>query len=182
MTDPRRRAAKLVALLAAVVLIGIFFSRGADRPADPTLQPAAAARTPVEGFGQIGFRIEETNIRGATAADRCALLAETARQQGQGLMNRRDLSGYDAMIFDFKGETTTQFYMKDTPMPLSIAWFDASGRFVSATDMSPCLGQAECPFYPAAGPYRYALEVPKGGLAALGAGPGSRLVLTPACS
>jgi uncharacterized membrane protein (UPF0127 family) len=48
--------------------------------------------------------------------------------------------------------------------------------------MEPCIGQAACPLYSAAGPYRYALEVPKGGLAALGAVPGSRLVLTPACT
>ncbi|MDP8938472.1 MAG: DUF192 domain-containing protein [Actinomycetota bacterium] len=199
MTPAGRRAVK-VALFVLVVAGGaVFLSRGADRPADPTLLPAAG-RTPVEGFGEIGFRIERAGPErppereagperppereaGAAepAAERCALLARTDEQRARGLMQRRDLSGYDGMLFDFAGPTTGAFWMKDTPLPLSIAWFDASGRFVSATDMEPCLNQSQCRSYSATGPYRYALEVPKGGLRGLGVGPGARLVTTPAC-
>ena len=180
MTPSRRRAVvKVTGLLLILVAVGVFFSRGADRPADPSLLPVAtSARTPVDGFGQTGFRIEGTRA----AAERCALLAETSQQHGRGLMGRRDLAGYDGMVFDFKTEHTGQFYMLDTPLPLSIAWFDTGGRFVSATDMEPCIGQTTCALYAAAGPYRYALEVPQGGLPALGVGPGSRLALTPACT
>ncbi len=182
----RRRAVKLAAVVVALVAVGIFFSLGSGRPADPSLLPVGGApRTPVEGFGQTGFRIEDGSVQAATAraaALRCALLAETDQQWARGLMQRRDLSGYDGMVFDFKNAYTGQFFMKDTPLPLSIAWFDATGGFVSATDMEPCLDQPECPRYSAAGPYRYALEVPKGGLGALGVGSGSRLVLTPACT
>jgi uncharacterized protein len=72
--------------------------------------------------------------------------------------------------------------MLDTPLPLSIAFFDAGGQFVSATDMEPCPGQAGCPTYPAARPYRVAIEVPKGALPGLGIGPGARLVTTPSCA
>lgn len=181
MTPAGRRAAK-VALFVLVVAAGaVFLSRGADRPADPTLLPAAG-RTPVEGFGEIGFRIDEEGLPAAEpAAERCALLARTDGQRSRGLMERRDLSGYDGMIFEFPSETTGSFWMRNTPMPLSIAWFDDRGDFVSATDMEPCLDGAQCPTYSATGPYRYALEVPKGGLGVLGVGPGSRLVMTPAC-
>ncbi len=169
-----------MALLVVVVVAGaLLLSRGADRPADPTLLPAAG-RAPVEGFGEIGFRVEGAQAALA-AAERCALLAETPQQHAQGLMGRGDLSGYDGMLFDFGDPTTGTFWMKDTPMPLSIAWFDGSGNFVSATDMEPCLNRPQCPSYAATGPYRYALEVPKGGLAGLGVAPGSRLVTTPAC-
>lgn len=184
MTPSRRRAVKVAGLLLAVVAVGLFFSRGADRPADPSLLPAAgSARTPVEGFGETGFRIEPSQPAAVqAAAQRCALLAQSSEQHGRGLMNRRDLSGYDGMVFDFQVDTTSRFFMKDTPLPLSIAWFDGAGRFVSSADMEPCLGQENCALYAAAGPYRYALEVPQGGLPALGVGPGSRLVLTPSCS
>ena len=183
MTARRRTAVKVMGLLLAVVAVGVFFSRGADRPADPSLLPAAGAgRTPVEGFGETGFRIEGAGPAAQGSALRCALLAETAEQHGRGLMERRDLAGYDGMVFDFKQAYTGQFYMFNTPLPLSIAWFDTAGRFVSAADMEPCLGRTNCPLYGAAGPYRYALEVPQGGLPALGVGAGSRLVLTPACT
>jgi len=175
----RRRAVKLAAVVVALVGVGIFFSLGAGRPADPSLLPVGGApRTPVEGFGQTGFRIEGAGA----AALRCALLAETPQQQARGLMGQRDLSGYDGMIFDFNQDYNGQFYMLDTPLPLSIAWFDGAGRFVSATDMAPCLDQPGCPLYSALAPYRYALEVPQGGLPPLGVGPGSRLVVVPACT
>ncbi len=177
MSSAARRGVKVALFLLVVVAGGLLLSRGANQPADPTLRPAAG-RTPVEGFGEIGFRIEG----GPDAmAERCALLAETPVQHARGLMHRRDMSGYDGMLFDFGAPHTGTFWMKDTPMRLSIAWFDASGNFVSAADMDPCLDRPQCPSYSAAGPYRYALEVPRGGLAGLGVGPGSRLVATPVC-
>ena len=66
--------------------------------------------------------------------------------------------------------------MKDTLIPLSIAWFDAEGRFVSATDMAPCGDEPAAPPTAPAPPYRYALEVPQGELPRLAIGPGTRLV------
>ena len=59
--------------------------------------------------------------------------------------------------------------MRDTVMPLSIAFYAADGSFVSAADMEPCLTgpDAACARYAAAGALRHAIEVPEGGLAAL---------------
>lgn len=173
---------------AIVALVGIglvaFISVGANGPADPTLRPAEGQvslnRTPFGDFGEIGFRIEG-GTAGATAA-RCALLAETAAQQSRGLMNRTDMGGYDGMLFRFAADTNTGFWMKDTPLPLSIAFFDSTGQFVSTSDMQPCIHQPSCPTYPAARPYRFALEVPQGALPRLGIGPGTRLVTTPTCT
>jgi uncharacterized membrane protein (UPF0127 family) len=173
---------------ATVALLGIgalaFIAVGANGPEDPSLRAAEGQatpnRTPFGDFGEVGFRVEGAAAR-ATAA-RCALLAETAAQQGQGLMNRTDLAGYDGMLFDFKADTTSTFWMKDTPLPLSIAFFDGTGRFVSTTDMAPCVGQPACPTYSATGPYRWALEVPQGTLRGLGIGPGTRLVTTGPCT
>ncbi|MGI8983815.1 MAG: DUF192 domain-containing protein [Acidimicrobiales bacterium] len=172
--------------IAAVAVVGglVFLAAGANGPADPTLKaadgPVSLQRTPFGDFGEIGFRIEGGSAE-ATAA-RCALLAEAAAQQAVGLMNRTDLGGYDGMLFKFASDTNGAFYMKDTPLPLSIAFFDASGAFVSTTDMAPCIHMATCPTYGAARPYRWALEVPQGALPRLAVGPGTRLVAGGPCT
>jgi uncharacterized protein len=176
-----------VALLAGVLVVlatacAADGTSGGGEPSPapaPSTVPASAegARRPVEGFGSVAYRISTM-----PAAERCALLAESALQRAQGLMGRTDLAGHDGMLFVFQSDTTGGFWMKDTPLPLSIAWFDGGGRFVSAADMEPCLGRgSDCPSYPAAGPYRYALEVPQGGLGALGVGPGAVLSVDGPC-
>ena len=81
---------------------------GADRPAKPhVLDPAAVVATQgrsvpgrVPGFNQVGFRVVAAG-RGGLGRPGCALLADTAQRQARGLMGRRDLAGYDAMIFPF---------------------------------------------------------------------------------
>jgi uncharacterized membrane protein (UPF0127 family) len=66
--------------------------------------------------------------------------------------------------------------MRNTPMSLSIAYVDAAGTIVSTVDMAPCGDLGVCPTYPAAGPYRIAIEVPQGGLARLGIVAGATVV------
>lgn len=172
--------------IGGLIVVGIlaFIAVGANQPPDPTLRPAEGqvtlSRTPFGDFTEIGFHIEGGAAQAAAA--RCALLAETAAQQSTGLMNRTDVGGYDGMLFKFSADTTVAFYMKDTPLPLSIAFFDGSGQFVSTTDMPPCIHQATCPTYSAARPYRWALEVPQGALPRLGIGPGARLVAGGPCT
>ncbi len=172
--DGRRRRGQVIfwsgvlvvtAVLTTVVLLG------ANRPADPQLL----------SFPEISFRIQGGPGDATAAAERCALLADTPEQHQRGLMGRTDLGGKDGMLFRFDTETSTSFYMKDTLIPLSIAWFNSEGVFVSAADMEPCPDDVGCPTYSAAAPYRYALEVPKGGLPGLGVGPGAQLVVGGAC-
>ena len=118
---------------------------------------------------------DQTGVSAARAL--CLLLAGSAEQRQQGLMHvtDRSLGGYDGMLFSFAEETTGSFWMRSTPMPLSIAFFDADGGLVSSTDMAPCGDSSACPTYAADGPYRYALEVPKGRLPALGVTDGATL-------
>jgi uncharacterized membrane protein (UPF0127 family) len=196
VTDSTRRALNWgVPILVLLAIIG-FLLTGSDSPADPSFRPLGAAapgatdtpatsvpgRTRVAGFGEITYRVDSTGVlfgngAGSVSAARCALLAATAAQQNQGLMGRTDLSGYDGMLFRFDTDSQAEFYMKDTLVPLSIAWFDAQGRFISTTDMPPCGDQPVCPTFGAEAAYRYALEVLEGGLPALGIGPGTRLVV-----
>ncbi len=177
-----RRLAHQRAGLVAVVAMGVVIAGAAvtlmvSRADTPGPDSGSERRERVEGFGEIAFR-----VGGPDARPRCALLAETEEQRQRGLMGRMTLGGYDAMLFVFPTDTTTSFYMKDTRLPLSIAWFDAAGRFVSSTEMEPCLDGMECPLYSADEPYRYALEVPRGGLARLGLGAGSTITVGGACT
>ena len=94
-------------------------------------------------------------------------------------MGVTDLGAADGMVFVYDGPASGQFWMRDTPMPLSIAFFADDGSFVSAADMEPCLtGPPEdCPATRRRDRTSAAIEVPQGRLAELGIGPGSRLAL-----
>jgi uncharacterized membrane protein (UPF0127 family) len=158
-----------------------FLLRGADGPADPYVEPLGVAeaagptREPVEGFESILARITQAS---GTFADFCALLADDAESRQQGLMDRDDLAGHDGMVFRFDEPSAGNFYMYRTRLPLSIAWFDETGAYVTATQMDPCPSDDpdECPRYGTDGrPYLYALEVPKGRLGTLGVVEGSSI-------
>ena len=165
-----------VIMLLVVLALAAVVAVGANRPADPRLASP-------DGFGEIAFHVGPAAGSGLPAsAQRCALLAETEAQHRRGLMGRRDLGGYDGMIFRFAADTAASFYMRNTPLPLSIAWFDAEGRFVSSADMVPCPDRDGCPQYAPGRAYRFALEVPRGGLAALGVDADSVLTLDGDCS
>lgn len=167
---------------AVVLIVGlVVLVQGANRPADPILQDQA--RVPVAEFGQVSYQVSGgSEPEPGSAGWRCALLAETPEQQQRGLMGRTDLAGHDGMLFRFPTDTSTSFFMKDTLIPLSIAFFDATGRFVSSADMPPCGDQPECPTYSARGRFRYALEVPEGDLPRLGIGSGARIDLRDGCT
>jgi uncharacterized membrane protein (UPF0127 family) len=156
-----------VALAAVVAIAALAWSVLGDEGGPVT------ARHALEGFEEVAFRLERT---GGSSAEWCALLADDGPSRARGLMGRRDLAGYDGMMFRFEGPTTTSFHMRSTLIPLSIAFFDAEGDFVSAADMVPCSDEAtRCPSYGAPHPYLHALEVPRGALEDLGATAGSSL-------
>jgi uncharacterized membrane protein (UPF0127 family) len=90
-------------------------------------------------------------------------VADTPEQREQGLMGVTDLDGLDGMLFVFQADSDVGFWMKDTLIPLDIAFFGDGGGFVDLLTMQPCTADP-CPTYEAAGPYRYALEAPAGDL------------------
>src|SRR5438552_3870175 len=154
----------LIVTIAVLALL-VFIGRGGSRPHDPSLvdsSGSAGSGRGIVGFGETGFSV--TDASGTRQF--CGALAGTDAQRARGLMGRSDLGGYDAMVFQFAQTTTEPFSMRNTRTPLSIAWFDGGGRFVSATDMEPCPDRAGCPEYAAARPYQWAVEVRRGGLGA----------------
>jgi uncharacterized protein len=134
--------------------------------------PGPADRTPLDGFGEVAIAVRDAD---GQVVGWCVLLAESDEQHQRGLMEVTDLKGYAGMLFVWENDLQAQFYMQNTPMPLSIAWFDPAGELVSAEDMDPCETVGDCPLYGAAGPYRFALEVPQGELPSLGVEEGSVL-------
>lgn len=176
-------------VIAALMLLGfvVLVGRGGSQPADPTLEgavPTTAPTTPAAPAGRIaGFGEARARLTTATVTrDLCVAVASSDATRRQGMMGRTDFGGYDAMVFVFQGDTTASFYMRATPLPLSIAWFDRDGRFVGTADMDPCPDKAGCPTFDPGRAYRVALEAPRGALDALGVSAGSTLVLGGSCT
>jgi len=84
-------------------------------------------------------------------------LALTSATRSVGLMNRRRAPA-DGMLFVFPDDTRGGFWMKNTLVPLTIAFFDAEGKRVRKLSMTPCR-QESCPIYNPGRRYRYALEL-----------------------
>jgi uncharacterized membrane protein (UPF0127 family) len=88
-------------------------------------------------------------------------VADDPDEMARGLMGVEDFGDVDGMLFAFEEESFTGFWMKDSPVPLDIAFFDHEGILVDAFTMEPCEADP-CPVYMASGPFAWALETPAG--------------------
>jgi hypothetical protein len=91
-------------------------------------------------------------------------IADSAAERERGLMGRPHLAADAGMVFLFPQDTDDAFWMKDTLIPLSIAFYDDRGRIVRILDMVPC-ERDPCPTYSPGVSYRGALEVNLGAFA-----------------
>lgn len=88
-------------------------------------------------------------------------VADTDETRSFGLMGRTELPDDYGMVFVYFEPRDCCFYMKNTLVPLSIAFFDTGGRIVDIQDMEPC-DEKPCPLYRSDAPYVGALEVKQG--------------------
>ena len=163
----------LIAVFAAGLAACVVES--ANSPADPELGASPASALAAR-FGTVLVEI----VTGAgDVIELCLLDADDPEERSRGLMEVTDLEGHDGMLFRNDAPVENRFVMIDTVLPLSITWWHEDGSFVSATDMTPCTEEDPdaCPRYPAAGPYREAIEVPQGALADAGIDESSRLLV-----
>lgn len=100
-----------------------------------------------------------------------AEVADDPDERAAGLMFRAQLDPGHGMLFVYPGPRPRSFWMKNTVLPLSIAYIDAAGTIVSTHDMVPL---SERPVRSLAAA-QYALEVPQGWLAAQGITAGDRV-------
>lgn len=99
--------------------------------------------------------IVELTIRNAKLK---AEIAADANTRTVGLMNRFSLKPDHGMLFVFAQSEPLAFWMKNTFVPLSIAYIDSKGVIVNIMDMKP---QDEST-HPSAGPAMFALEMKQG--------------------
>lgn len=66
-----------------------------------------------------------------------AELAATAESMMRGLMFRTELGANDGMLFVYPQPQKVSFWMKNTSLPLSIAYIDATGTIVEIHDLEP---------------------------------------------
>lgn len=88
-------------------------------------------------------------------------LADTPAEWAKGLMFRRPLRQRYGMLFVFPNERPRQFWMKNTFVPLDIAFFDRSGNIVNFHRAEPC-HSIPCPIYASSRPARWVLETNPG--------------------
>jgi uncharacterized protein len=124
----------------------------ADACPTPTVPEIAAAEF-AEGRGLL------EGDDGSTLID--LEIAETEEQHQLGLMSRTCLDEDRGMVFIFFEETSGGFWMKNTLIPLSIAFFDVDGNILKILDMEPCEADP-CEVYDPGVPYMGALEVNQG--------------------
>jgi uncharacterized membrane protein (UPF0127 family) len=120
--------------------------------------PALAQQLPVAEL-KAGLHL----IRAEVAAD--------FSSRGRGLMFRKSLAPNAGMLFIFEAASIHCMWMKNTYIPLSVAFLDEQGTIVSITDMQPQSEETHC----AAKPSLYALEMEQGWFAKRGIKPGMKL-------
>lgn len=103
-----------------------------------------------QGFLKIPLYIKNREIR--------VEVVKTPEEKNHGLMDRKDLGKDEGMFFVFETEDFYGFWMKDTFIPLSIAFVDRDGRIVQITDMKPLTLESHAPPQP----ILYALEMKRG--------------------
>jgi len=99
-----------------------------------------------------------------------AEVADTEQTREKGLMFRRNLAPNAGMLFRFPEAQAYCFWMKNTLIPLSIAFLDEDGSIVNIADMAPQTETSHC----AARPVRFALEMNQGWFSGKGLHPGFR--------
>jgi uncharacterized protein len=135
-------------------------------PAEPTVSNAPLVVSPVAALA-IPITIGDQEV--------LAELATTPEQRQVGLMFREQMDPNAGMLFVFPDEQPRSFWMRNTALPLSIAFIDSNYVILNIADMQPYDDQT---FHLSEGPARYALEVNQGWFAQHGVKAGDRVSFT----
>ena len=158
-------APRIAALLVGLVTIA---GCAADVPPTASGSPDCAPRLPTT----------TVTLAGATEATLAVEIADAAGDRERGLGGRATLPSGCGMLFRYPAPVRNAFWMRGMAFPLDIAFADGDGRIVEVVTLEPCAVDP-CPTHVPAAPYRMALEVGAGTLAALGIGVGDLLVVSP---
>jgi uncharacterized protein len=145
--------------LAPLLLLVAVACGSAEQGPDPNASAALSIRT---DDGTVSLDVQ---------------VADTQAERRTGLMGRESLSPYDGMAFVWEEPVVSTFWMKDTLIPLSIAFWDDHGRIISILAMDPCT-EDPCPSYGPDEPFVGAVEVARGTFERHGVAPGDRVELS----
>lgn len=103
-----------------------------------------------------------------------AEVADTPDARDRGLMFRTAMPADHGMLFVYPNDARHCMWMRNTYVPLSVAFLDEHGRVINTDEMVPRTDTSHC----AAGPARFVLEMPAGWFLQHGVGGGTRLDFT----
>jgi len=146
---------KIAAIMLIVVLLAGCDSTQADQDT-----PGGTAAGKQESRGRQDLRTVIIDASGGKKVEVRVEVADDPFEQARGLMHRKALGKNRGMLFVFPGEEERSFWMRDTTIPLSIAYIDSRGRITDILDMKPL--DDKPPHYVSSEPVQYALEVNQG--------------------
>ena len=120
------------------------------KPLLPLAALLIAVNSPAQDFPVTSLNIGVHLIR--------AEVATSDEERARGLMFRQRLGQNEGMVFRFPEARQVCMWMKNTPLPLSVAFIGSDGRIINIEDMKPQTEDAHCGKKPA----RYALEMTQG--------------------
>src|SRR6478609_11670577 len=104
-----------------------------------------------------------------------AQLARNTDERSVGLMFRKEMPQHEGMLFEFEEASKQCFWMKNTLLPLSVAFVADDGTVVTVDEMKPQTLDSHC----SDKPVRYVLEMNQGWFAKRGSKPGFKLTGLP---
>lgn len=123
----------------------------------PILVSTLIAATSLPTAAQQISRFPVISLNAGIHVIKAEVAAREAERQ-QGLMYREKMGPNEGMVFLFDAPAGVCMWMKNTYIPLSVAFIDDSGRIVNIEDMEPQTTNSHC----AKKPVRYALEMNRG--------------------
>ena len=146
-----------MSLCRALVLLGVFVAAASAAQTGP--QPTLPTTRLTAGMHVI-----------------TAELAATPQSRTIGMMFRQSVAPNHGMLFLFEDKGQQCFWMRNTPLPLSIAFIADDGTILQIADMAPKSEALHC----SQEPVRYALEMEQGWYAKKGASTGTKIRGLPA--
>jgi uncharacterized membrane protein (UPF0127 family) len=129
----------------------------------------AARASEAAGKAQTGLATKTITLHGESAAIDCLVeLARSDEERNAGLMFRTELEEGKGMLFIFEKDEVLSFWMKNTLIPLSIAYIGYDGAIIDIRNMDP----HDTSSVSSSRSARYALEVPQGWFDKIGIKPG----------
>ena len=136
----------LLTALAALLLVCFSCAQGSNQAAD---RPNPQLKTITLTSGNVQILVE---------------VARNDTERSRGLMFRKSLKAGKGMLFDFVADQMVSFWMKNTTLPLSVAYIGSDGTIIQILDLVPLSLEPRS----SERSIRYALEVPQGWFSTVG--------------